>query len=420
MFRGHCFPSTYAAITLLNGDARLTRFYARVKTLLDSGYSAQKRRTAGRPWDALRCENIIMAKPKQLRAGVIGAGAIAQNGHIPGLQKAGVEVAAIVDTNLQRAQDVAAKHNIPHAFADYRELLGLKEIDLVTVGLPNALHAPVSIAAMKAGKHVLCEKPMTISVADAKKMIAASKRYGKLLSINQHMRFDATAQAMRDIMNSGALGKVYLAETKWIRQQGIPGYGGWFTNKDLAGAGALMDIGVHMLDLLMYLLDFPKVAAVKGLLRGELGKQAIGLGGWGADRATEGRFDVDDTAFAVITLKDGTQLRLLVTWAAMGPAEDRITLYGTRGGLDRAGHFSDTPSIKQYSFDEAAGKIAESTPDIAPYQFEGGAWIKAIGSFVDAVRGKAKLVVLPEQALHVIKILDAIAESSRTGREVAL
>ncbi len=361
-----------------------------------------------------------MAKNKQLRAGVIGAGAIGQNGHIPGFRGAGVEVAAICDSNFERAKEVAEKQGIPHAFADYREMLKLKELDMVSVGLPNALHAPVSIAALKAGKHVLCEKPMTINTADARKMIAAGKRYGKLLSVNQHMRFDVTGRAMRAIVQSGALGKVYLAETKWVRQQGIPGYGGWFTNKDLAGAGALMDIGVHMLDLILYALDFPKVVAVKGLLKGELGKQAIGLGGWGADRKTEGRFDVDDTAFAVLTLKDGAQIRLLVTWAAMAPGEDRVQILGTNGGLDRTGHYSDTPSLKQYAFDHKQGKIIESTPDVSQFEFEGASWTQAIAAFVDAVRGKAPLVVLPEQSLQVIKILEAIAESSASGKEVTL
>ena len=361
-----------------------------------------------------------MAKNSPLRAGVIGAGAIAQNGHVPGFKNAGAEVIAICDTNLARAKEVAEKHGIPHVFADYKELIALPDVDMVSVGLPNALHAPVSIAALKAGKHVLCEKPMTISVADAKKMIAAADAAGRVLSVNQHMRFDTTAQAMRAIVKSKALGDVYLAETKWVRQQGIPGYGGWFTNKDLAGAGALMDIGVHMLDLLLYLLDFPDVVRVKGMLSGELGKQAIGLGGWGADIKSKGRFDVDDTAFAVLTLASGAQLRLLVTWAAMGPAEDRVTLFGKKGGLDRSDHYGPNPTLRQYAFDKTAGKIVESAPDLEKFKFDGTAWMQAIANFVDVARGKGKLIVQPEQSLQVIKILEAIAKSAASGQEVKL
>jgi len=352
-----------------------------------------------------------------LRAGVIGAGAIGQQGHIPGFQAAGVEIAAVCDSNFARAQEVARKFNIPSAFADYRELLARPEIEVVSVGLPNSLHASVTIDALNAGKHVLCEKPMTTSSASAEAMIAAAKKNGRLLSVNQHMRFDRTARAMRDIVASGRLGRVYLAESRWVRQQGIPGFGSWFTNKDLAGGGALYDIGVHLLDLILYLLDFPEVVAVKGFLSGELGRQKIGLGGWGADRFTDGRFDVDDTAFAVLTLKDGAQIRLLVTWAAFGPPEDRVTLYGAQGGLDRSNFFGDSPSLKQYSARE--GRIVADEPDLSPYPNE-RAWIQAVGAFVSAVRGEAPLVVLPEQALQVVRILEAIATSAASGREVAL
>lgn len=359
-----------------------------------------------------------MTTQKPLRAGVIGCGAIGVQGHIPGFRAADVEIAAVCDANLARAQEVAQKFGVSQAYSDYREMLARPEIDVVSVGLPNVLHAPVTIDALNAGKHVLCEKPMTTSSALAAQMIAAAEANGRALSINQHMRFDRTAQAMKDIAASGALGTVYLAESKWIRQQGIPGYGSWFTNKDLAGAGALYDIGVHMLDLILFITGFLEVAAVKGFLSSELGKQKIGLGGWGVDRGTEGRFDVDDTAFAVLTLRDGGVIRLLVTWAAFGPPEDRVTLYGTRGGLDRSGHFSATPALKQYAAD-AEGKIVESEPDLSAY-VEEKAWIKAIGSFVGAVRGEGPLVVLPEQALMTTRILEKINESAATGREVRM
>jgi predicted dehydrogenase len=359
-----------------------------------------------------------MTKSKMLRAGVIGAGEIGTKGHVPGFRAAGVEVVAICDSNEARAKDAAEKNGIPHAFSDYRELLKRGDIDVVSVGLPNALHAPVSLAALKAGKHVLCEKPMTLTPALARKMIATAKASRKVLSVNQHMRFDATAQAMRDIVKSGALGKVYFAESKWIRQQGIPGYGGWFTNKDMAGAGALMDIGVHLLDLILYTLDFPKVTRVKGFLNSALGRQAIGLGNWGVDRKATGRFDVDDTAMATLSLANGGQIHLRVTWAAMGPAEDRVTLYGERGGIDRTNHYSPTPMLKTYSAD-AAGKIVETLPDMSAYSTE-GAWIKAIGNFAGAIRKETPLIVKPEQALFVIEVLSAIQKSAVTGKEVAL
>ena len=177
-----------------------------------------------------------MTNPKQtLRAGVLGCGAIGTRGHIPGFQAAGIEVVAVCDANLVRAQSVAKEMRIARAYSDYNELLADKEVDVVSVGLPNYLHTPVTIAALEAGKHVLCEKPFATRSADAERMIATAQRTGKMLSINQHMRFEGASRAMREAVAAGRLGHVYLADVRMIRSAGIPGFGSWFTNKDLAG-----------------------------------------------------------------------------------------------------------------------------------------------------------------------------------------
>jgi predicted dehydrogenase len=186
---------------------------------------------------------------RPLRAGIIGCGFIAQKGHIPGLLAAGVEIGAVCDANDVRAREVAKRFDVTAVDNDAEQLLARPDLDLVTIGLPNVLHSSVAIAALAAGKHVLCEKPMSVRSADAEAMVAAARASGKLLSVNHHMRFDRTALAMRDAVARGALGDVYLADVRLTRQNGIPGYGSWFTNRDLAGQGALFDIGVHMLDL---------------------------------------------------------------------------------------------------------------------------------------------------------------------------
>jgi predicted dehydrogenase len=359
-----------------------------------------------------------MTTNKPLRAGVIGCGDIGQKGHIPGLQAAGVDVVAVCDANFTRAQETAAKFNIPRAYGHYQQLLIDDDIDLVTVGLPNALHAPVSMAALDCGKHVLCEKPMSITSVDAHAMIEASHKAGKLLSINQHMRFDGTSMAMRDAVASGSFGQVYLADVRMIRQNSIPGFGSWFTNKDLAGAGALFDIGVHMLDLAMFILGFPEIKAVKGYLSSALGEQKIGLGGWGIDRGAQGRFDVDDTAIATLTTAQGAQVRLIVTWAAFGKAEERVVVYGTQGGADRSPLIYGKDDPLRFYRANSEGVIEDYLPDMSAYQ--GGGWIKAIGSFVAAVRGESPLLVLPEQALLTTRILEKIHESAASGREITM
>ncbi len=350
-----------------------------------------------------------------LRAGVLGCGEIGRRGHIPGYQAAGVQVVAVCDTNLDRARSVAAEFNTPHAYADYHELIARPDIDIISVCLPNAFHAPASIAALEAGKHVLCEKPVAIHAADAARMIAAAHKSGRLLSVNQHMRFDPAAQAMRQAVSRGELGRVYLTDVRMVRAQGIPGFGSWFTNKELAGAGALFDIGVHMLDLALYITGFPQVVAVRGFTSMALGEQKIGLGGWGVDRGTEGRYDVEDTAVAHLTLAGGGVIRLIVTWAAFGLSEERVTLFGTRGGADRSAdrYGKDTPLRFYKSLD---GKIEPQTPDLSIYP-SGGA-TRSIASFVGAIRGENPLLVQPEEALAVLKILERIQESAASGQEV--
>ena len=355
---------------------------------------------------------------RPLRAGIIGCGGIAQEGHIPGLLAAGVDVGAVCDANEARAQEVGERFGVASVYADYVELLARPDLDLVTIGLPNALHASVAVAALEAGKHVLCEKPMSIDSGGAEAMVAAARASGRLLSVNQHMRFDRTALALRDVVASGVLGDVYLVDVRMTRQNGIPGFGSWFTNRDLAGHGALFDIGVHMLDLALFVLGFPEVVAVKGYLGARLGESGVGLGTWGIDRTRAGRFDVDDTATATLTLAGGGQIRLHVAWAAFAPAEQRITLYGTRGGADRSGvEGSGDPPLRLFGPD-AEGAVVELPID--PALQGGGGWTGAIASFVRAVRDGEPLVVLPEETLETTRILDRIVESAAADRELPL
>lgn len=350
----------------------------------------------------------------RLRAGVIGAGGIVRDGHVPALRRAGVDVVAVCDTNRPRARSLAAALGIPHAFASHQELLALDGLDLVTVGAPNALHAPIVLDALASGRHVLCEKPIATSSADARRMVAAARRAGTLLGVNQHMRFDPSARLMREQVASGALGEVYLADVRLARQSGIPGYGSWFTRRDLAGAGALFDIGVHMLDLALFLLGFPRVERVRGTVAAPLGPQGLGLGEWGIDRRRRGTFDVDDTALATLSLAGGGTVRLHVAWASFGPDEERVTLHGTRGGLDRSPSLHGrTRPLRLYGRG-AGGTVVETVPALP----RGNYWFEGIRQFVRAVRGQEPLAVDPEEAVEVLRLLELVRASSEAGHEL--
>jgi len=352
---------------------------------------------------------------KSLRAGVIGCGAIGRQGHIPALLSAGVEIAAVCDPVPGRAAEVAAEFKIPNAFDGHDELLAMDDVDIVLIGVPNVFHAPIAIAALESGKHVLCEKPMAVSSAEGSQMIAAAEQAGKLLSVNQHMRFHPTAQAMREAVADGRLGDVYFTDVRWMRSAGIPGYGSWFTRRDLAGAGALFDIGVHMLDLGMFILGFPEVERVSARVTSFLGEQGVGLGGWGIDRG-DAVFDVDDTAMATLSLAGGGALRMHVAWAAFAEEEERVTVLGTRGGADRAPSIYGKTTPLQFFAADGKDKMAAT-----PFTFEGdgGQWHAGIKAFVSAVRGERELAVPPEEPLQVLRLLEHIVAASEHTAEIA-
>ncbi|NLG50863.1 MAG: Gfo/Idh/MocA family oxidoreductase, partial [Chloroflexi bacterium] len=190
-----------------------------------------------------------------LRVGIIGAGFIATRGHVPAYRAVpGVEVVALCDINEKRARAVSEELGIPQAYTDYHAMLEHENLDVVSVCSPNAFHAQMTIDALNAGAHVLCEKPMALNYADAQAMFAASQRAGRSLTIGFHMRYQPEFQTVKQILSDGKLGEVYYIKSSMLRRNGIPGYGSWFTNKDLAGGGAMMDIGCHMLDLSLWML----------------------------------------------------------------------------------------------------------------------------------------------------------------------
>jgi len=354
-----------------------------------------------------------------IKVGVIGAGGIGSQVHIPAYKALpGVEIVAVADTNLERAQKVAKENGIPHAFADYRDLLALDGISVVSVCTPNAFHAQQSIAALEAGKNVLCEKPMAIRVEDANAMVETAKRTGKLLMIGLTNRFRADFQTMRQYVRDGLLGEIYYIKAGWLRRSGIPGYGSWFTNKDLAGGGCLLDIGVHFLDIAMWISGFPKPVSVSGTKFAKFGPRGKALGGWGADiyRSGNQRFDVDDLATAFIRMENGAVLALEVSWASHtgGEGENYVRIFGTDGGIEYASQYTDYP-VRYHSDRDGVefDSIVHTTPTKVPHQVE-------IAHFLDCVRGKAQPLVPLDEAVTVAKILDGISRSAESGKEVAI
>lgn len=352
----------------------------------------------------------------KIHIGVIGAGSIAKLAHIPGLQKvAGVEVVAVCDSNEARAKELADSFGIRATYGDWRVMIADGGLDGVTIGTPNALHAEMAIAAFDAGLHVFCEKPLATQISDGEAMLAAAERAGTVFAVNMHSRERPDIRAVREAVLGGRLGEVRYANGRWFRRAGIPGYGSWFTRRELSGGGVMMDIGVHILDAILWILAFPKVKGVRGEMQSIHGPKGRGLGGWGVERATEGVFDVEDFAAIHLRLADGGLVSVEVAWAVYGRDEMRIQLAGSEGGADLFGELYGYRSPVRFFSDEG-GVENELVPELS--ELRGSAWDAAAAAFIGAVRGERPPGCTGREALEVLRILDAAYRSAEQGCEV--
>jgi predicted dehydrogenase len=355
---------------------------------------------------------------KPIRVAVIGAGAIARYAHVPHSQAVpGVEVVAICDVNEARAQELAQEFQVPYTFTSGDELLQKlgPDLDAVTICTPNVYHAPMTIAALQAGLHVMCEKPMATNSADASAMLAAAQQYNRILTIGTHYRYRGPIVALRKLVAAGQLGDIYYAKASWTRRSGIPGFGSWFTNRDLAGAGVIYDLGVHVIDLALHVMGYPRPVSVKGITYDAMGRRGRGLGGWGADISqTGGRFDVDDLASAMIHFDNGATLIVDASWAGYSPNDDYLYFLGTEGGahLVDSGH-RDNAQFRLF-IDLPSGP-AEVRPE---FRVSPGTYGELFRDFYHAIRTDSPPPVDPAELLVTTQILDAVLQSARSGREV--
>ena len=247
-----------------------------------------------------------------LRIGVVGLGWAGET-HIKAYNTLlNVQVVAAADPRAIQLKHVAATYNIEHLYTDYQELIARDDIDVVSVTTPTYLHAPVAIAALQSGKHVLCEKPLALNVAEGEAMVKAAIDNKRVLKVVFNHRRRGDVEVLKSYIDRGGLGRVYHAKAMWMRRSGIPKLGGWFTTREMSGGGPLIDLGVHILDMAMFLLNEPEVVAVSAATYAEIGSQ--GRGGRG-DQLEGGVFEVEDLATAFIRLSDGVTLQLDASWA---------------------------------------------------------------------------------------------------------
>ena len=346
-------------------------------------------------------------KPK-LKVALVGAGGIARGQHLPGWnQIADAEVVAIVDINAEAARAAATEFCVPQVFTDYREMLKA-DVDIVDICTPNRLHTPVALAALKTGRHVLCEKPLAVTTAEVRQLGELADRKGLKLMSAQHMRYLPVSGDIRQWAATGALGEVYHARVRAMRRALLPISPG-FIDSRLSGGGPCMDIGVHALDACLWMMDFPKPVRVTGTMKTNFAKGHVIPGKWGEwDRSL---FDVEDFAAGFVHFENGATMTLEAAWLGHQEEDEDLSfqLFGKGAGVYwPSGRYA---SVVNGSF--CQGTLSPAHAAASPHHQE-------IRAFFKSVADNEPSPVPWTETIRVIAILEAIATSSRSGREIEI
>lgn len=351
---------------------------------------------------------------RKLRVGVVGLG-WAGGRHLGGYETLpDVEIAALAGMEEDKLRELGSEYDIPHLYSDYEDLVARDDLDIVSVCTPNHLHAPITIAALEQGKHVLCEKPLARDAGEAEAMVKAAVAGDKVLHVAFNHRQRGDVQVLRRFLDQDQLGRIYHVKATWMRRSGIPGMGSWFTSRQLAGGGPLIDLGVHVLDLALYLLGEPEVRSVSAATYAELGPRGRGFSG--TKRMSVGSaYEVEDLATAFIRLGDGSTVSLEASWAVYGGANDDfgVTLFGTSGGAEikvKEYRWQDTLRI----YTDAAGVPAVLSPEVP----QGEGHVAVVRNFVAAVRAEQVDHAPALAGLRRVRIIDACYRSAVEGREL--
>ena len=364
---------------------------------------------------------------KKLNIGIVGCGGVARQKHMPAIAKLAdlCEVKALCDIIPERTEKLKKEFGTTDAkvYTDYKQLVEDKNVDVVYVLTPNVSHSPIAVAAFEAGKHVLCEKPMAHSTADAKKMIDAWKKSGKHFSIAYQNRFRPEVQALHKACAAGELGDIYFAKAHAIRRRAVPTWG-VFPDKSQQGGGPLIDIGTHALDLTLWLMDNHKPVSVSGSVFYKMGNLPSAVEGNVFGPWDPKTYEVEDSAFGLIKMENGASIYIEASWAlnVSISREQSATLCGTLGGAELFSGMSyrtneliyNTVRHGMFTEEKASGGGGVA-------YFSGGAEDPASAEaryWLNAVKNGTPPMVDPNQAFVVTQILEGIYKSAETGKEV--
>ncbi|MBL9121282.1 MAG: Gfo/Idh/MocA family oxidoreductase [Phycisphaerae bacterium] len=349
--------------------------------------------------------------------GIVGAGAIGTV-HAETALRNGLRVAGVWDMHGARADALVARIG-GHAARSLDELLAMPQMEAVAIAVPNVSHADCAVRALERGKHVLLEKPMAMSVAECDRILAAAKASGRTLQLGFVCRGTPASAAAKRFVDAGRLGRIYHAKCSIYRRRGIPGLGGWFTTKAQAGGGPLVDLGVHVLDLVRYLTDKPQATRVSGACYANFGHPIASyryVDMWAGPPKPDGTFDVEDHATALIRCEGGLTIELNATWAMNQPEgalKDGIFLFGDRGGLAFQIFGSEVTLAT-----EEDGRLVDVKPLLEPGDALGKAWDAQYLQFTQAIRRGVRPHATGEDGRAIQALLEAIERSSAEGREL--
>lgn len=338
----------------------------------------------------------------KLRMAVIGCGSIADHAHLSNYQNNDeVEIVALCDIDTKRFDYLKGKYAFlanAYTTTDYKDIAKDGSIDAVDICTPNYLHSIIAIEMLNAGKHVLTEKPDAMTAAEVEEMKETAERNGKVLMAMRNNRFLPATLHLKKMIEADEIGEIYNARCAWVRHRGVPQPGSWFAKKAESGGGPLIDLGVHMIDLAMYLMGNPKPVAVSGMVFNKFNDKR------------EYTFDVEDMATGYIRFENGATLALEFSWESNVMVDTRyVELRGTKAGAiiqdDELRLFIDRFGTMCDEYPRPRGRYGHDT---------------AIRHFVDVVQNGAEPIFVPQQGINMIKILNAIYESSQTGKEVLL
>ena len=353
---------------------------------------------------------------KTYNVGIVGCGGISRWAHYPFYKNdKRVKVVAVCDIIKERAEGFV-RDCYPEAavYTDYRDLVAREDIDCVDICTPNYLHSEIAVAAFAHGKNVFSEKPDAVSPEKAIAMKEAAEKAGKLLMVMRNNRFADASAYMKKYIEAGRMGEIYAGRCAWQRRRGIPGKGGWFTTKAQSGGGPLIDLGVHMIDLAVWLMGNPTPVAVSGNTFCKFASNDVSdsVNSNFGDKKAGGTFDVEDLAMGMIRFDNGAVLQIEFSWASNVKEEHRfVELRGTKAGM----LWLDGNTLEIYSEDD--GQLT-NTKMAGNLRDDGH--VRNLRHFYDVLDGECEPCFKPQQGVDMIKILSAVYESAKTGQEVKL